>query len=287
MEEIEKPESKQGLIDIERVLKNRSKKLYRFIPRFLINYLKRISHQDQVNQFISGNGGAEDFDFLKEVLFEGFKVNVQVNNLDLLPATKKCIVVANHPLGGIDGMALLYAIGLKRQDVKTLSNNLLMEVKPLKNLFIPVNPFGRTSLEAARTIEEYFAADNCLMIFPAGLVSRKQKGGVIKDLEWKKTFITKSIKHRRDVIPVHISGQNSMFFYNLSLWRRRLGIKMNIEMLYLVDEMFKQQGKNIEITFGQPISFTTFTSQFKHSEWAAKIKEHVYAIPQGKKEFIP
>lgn len=287
MEQIEKPESKQGLIDIERVLKNRSKKLYRFIPKFLINYLKRISHQDQVNQFITGNAGAEDFDFLKKVLFEGFKVNVQVNNLDLLSATQKCIVVANHPLGGIDGMALLYAIGLKRQDVKTLSNNLLMEVKPLKNLFIPVNPFGRTSLEAARTIEEYFAADNCLMIFPAGLVSRKQKGGIIKDLEWKKTFITKSIKHQRDVIPVHISGQNSMFFYNLSLWRRRLGIKMNVEMLYLVNEMFKQKGKNIVITFGQPISFTTFTSQFNHNQWAAKIKEHVYEIPQGTQKFIP
>jgi len=280
-------EKKQNLIDIDRVLRNRFERQHKFIPSFIINYLKRITHQDEVNHFISSSSGARDFDFLQKVLFEGFRVQIQVNSLELLPKDKKCIVVANHPLGGMDGMALLHAIGLKRPDVKTLTNNLLMEVEPLKNLFMPVNPFGRTSPEAARVIEEYFAADNCLLIFPAGLVSRKQEKGIIKDLEWKKTFITKSIKHERDVIPAFVSGQNSNFFYNLSMWRQRLGVKMNVEMLYLVNEMFKQKDKKITITFGQPISFTTFTSSFSHSQWAAMVKDHVYQIPGGKLEFKP
>ena len=284
--EIAEPTAKsKGLVDVEGFLKKRLGKNHRLIPKFVKSYFKRITHQDRVNEFVETYEGIKDFEFLEKVLFEGFKVKIEINNLDFLPSKGRCVVAANHPLGGMDGMALLHAIGLKRRDVKSLSNELLMNFEPLRNLFIPVNPFGRTTLEAARAIEAYFADDNCIMIFPAGLVSRKQKGGVIKDLEWKKTFITKAVKHQRDIIPAYISGQNSKFFYNLSKWRRKLGVKMNVEMLYLVDEMFKQEGNKIEITFGKPIPFTTFTKQYSDSQWASKVKEHVYQIPKGKLEF--
>ncbi len=277
----------KGLIDVERALRRKLKKNFKFVPSFVIKYLKRVTHQERVNQFVEAHAGLKDFEFLDKVLHEGFKVKIQINNLYYLPKDGKCVVVGNHPLGGLDGMAVFHAIGQIRRDVKSISNDLLMTFEPLRNLFIPVNPFGRNTTESVKLIEDNFASDNCLLIFPAGLVSRKQKGGVIKDLEWKKTFIAKSIKHERHVVPVHVSGQNSQFFYNLARWRKRLGIKFNIEMLYLVGEMFKQEGNKLEITFGQPISHTVFTDRFSHGQWAAMVKEHVYDIPNGNLIFNP
>ena len=129
-----------------------------------------------------------------------------------------------------------------------------------------------------RIINETFASDVAMLFFPAGLVSRKQKGGIIKDLEWKKTFISYSKKYKRDIIPTYIGGQNSNFFYNFARWRKKLGIKQNIEMLYLVNEFYKQKDKTIDIIFGKPIPYTTFDKRFTDVEWALKIKEYVYQL---------
>ncbi len=277
----------KGLIDVEDALRRKLGKNYRFVPSRVVRYLKRITHQERVNKFVSAHGGLKDFEFLDKVLHEGFKVKIQINNLDYLPERGGCVVVGNHPLGGMDGMAVFHAIGKKRRDVKSISNDLLMNFEPLRDLFIPVNPFGRNTPQNVKLIEDNFASDNCLLIFPAGLVSRKQKGGVIKDLEWKKTFITKSVKHNRLVVPVHVSGHNSKFFYNLARWRKRLGVKFNIEMLFLIDEMFRQEGNKLEITFGEPIPPSTFTDRFTHGQWAGKVKEHVYGLPKGNIVFNP
>jgi putative hemolysin len=100
------------------------------------------------------------------------------------------------------------------------------------------------------------------------------------DLQWKKTFITKARKYKRDIIPVYISGRNSGFFYNLASWRRKLGIRANIEMLYLVDEMAKQKGKSIKISFGQPIPYTTFDRSKTDVQWAEYVKNKVYSIKE-------
>jgi putative hemolysin len=166
-----------------------------------------------------------------------------------------------------------------RKDFLFPVNDLLMNLSSLKEFFIPVNKHG-SNAENIRIFNQAFASEVLLLYFPAGLVSRKVNGKII-DLEWKKTFLSKSIKYKRDIIPMYISGRNTNFFYNLANWRKRLGIKANIEMLYLVDEMFKQKNKIINITFGKLIPIETFDKRHTHAEWAQILRDHVYALGRG------
>jgi putative hemolysin len=187
------------------------------------------------------------------------------------------LIVSNHPLGGLDGMVLMHVIGKARPEIVFPVNDFLLFLPPLQPLFIPINKHGRNA-ENLALFDQTFASDKAILYFPAGLVSRKQKGGEIKDLEWKKTFITKSKKFQRDVLPVYISGKNSNFFYNLARFRRKLGIGANIEMLYLVDEMFRQKDKIIRVTFGEIIPYTTFDKSKTDTEWAAWVRDIVYGL---------
>lgn len=173
-------------------------------------------------------------------------------------------------------MALISAVGKVRKDIKFPVNDLLMHVPNLRPLFIPLNKLGKNT-GYIEQIEQTFASDNIILYFPAGLCSRKQKGKIM-DLEWKPTFIKKAIQYKRDIIPVHIDGKNSDFFYNLSNWRKKMGIRQNIEMIYLVDEMYKQKNKIINIIFGEPISYETFDKKFSTLQWAEIIKKRVYEL---------
>ena len=173
-------------------------------------------------------------------------------------------------------MALMWVLGKVRKDIVFPVNDLLMNIPNLKGLFVPVNKHGSNSGNA-RLIDNAFASDKAVLFFPAGLCSRKQQSGIV-DLEWKKSFISKAREHHRDIIPCHINGRNSNWFYNLARLRAFLGIKANIEMLYLVDEMFKQKDKEIIITFGKLISFTIFDKKNTDAAWAQKLKAHVYNL---------
>lgn len=272
------------LINVEKVLRAKAGRGYKFIPRPLIRYVERIVHQEEINEALIKMKGIKGFEFIEAALIDRFGLDIEVVNPENIPVTGRHIVASNHPLGGLDGMALMHVIGKKRQDLKFVSNDILMELHSLKELFIGVNKHGRTNMEMVRALEACFASDTLVLIFPAGLVSRRRKG-VVRDLEWKKTFITKAIQHKRDVVPVHIEGRNSNFFYNLANWRKRLGIKVNLEMIYLPDEMFRQQNKKLRITFGKAVPYTTFTKDLSHQEWAEKMKEHVYSLPKGETLF--
>jgi putative hemolysin len=287
MEENQRAENQEpfkDFLDVDSVFKKKGKKLYPFIPKFVIKYLERIVHQDEMNAALRRHHHLKNFEFLEQILIDEFKVKIQANNIENLPESGRYFVVGNHPLGGLDGMALMHLIGKKRQDLKSVSNDILMELKSLRDLFVPVNKHGRNSAEMVKTLNDLFASDAVVMIFPAGLVSRKQKGKIY-DLEWKKTFVTKAVQFQRDIIPVHIDGRNSSFFYNFANLRKLLRIKANIEMLYLPDEMFKQKNKKITITFGERVPYSTFTNELTHAEWAQRMKEHVYGLPQGKLKF--
>ncbi len=275
----------QGLrIDVDEVFRKKGKTLYPFIPRFIINYLKRIVHQDEINATLPRLIGKVGLEFIDAVLFGELGITVQVANPESIPAEGRYVVVSNHPLGGLDGMAIMHVLGKNRSDLQFISNDILLELKPLSELFAPVNKHGRNSKEVVAALDTLYASDQVVLIFPAGLVSRRQKGR-IEDLEWKKSFITKSIQHKRDIIPVHIEGRNSDFFYNLASWRKRLRIKSNIEMLYLADEMYKQRNNTIRLRFGKPVSYRCFTREKSHVEWAQLMKQHVYNIPKGIDEF--
>jgi putative hemolysin len=275
-------------IDIDGVFKGKNPALYKLLPSFVFSYLKRIVHQDQINAFLEKHSGKIDFEFIHAII-EEFAIKTKVIGIENVPDTGGRVFACNHPLGALDALAMLDEVGKKRKDAKFLVNDMLLNIENMQNIFTGVNKVGKTSGGALEEIEKVFAMDLAVFTFPAGLVSRKQFPNgffgkrVIQDLEWKKSFISKAKKYRKNIIPVYIDGRNSDFFYNLALWRKRLGIKSNIEMLYLVNEMYKQHDKTITIIFGKEIPWDLFTNRFKDNEWADKVKRHVYEMGKQNK----
>ena len=265
------------LIDIDKVLKEKAGDKARRVPRFVVSYLKRIVHQDEINAFLTSVSDKVGVDFL-EACMDYLDIKLEVEGLENLPDDRLCTFVSNHPLGGQDGIALGYVLG-KHYDgkIKYLVNDLLMNLHGLAPLCIPINKTGSQSRDFPRMVEAGFHSDQHIIMFPAGLCSRR-RNGVIRDLEWKKTFITKSIETQRDVIPVHFEGRNSDFFYNLANLCKFLGIKFNIAMLYLADEMYKNRHKTFKITIGKPIPWQTFDKSRSHAAWAVYVRDIVYKL---------
>ncbi|HRS53288.1 MAG TPA: 1-acyl-sn-glycerol-3-phosphate acyltransferase [Bacteroidales bacterium] len=272
------------LIDVEKVIASKNPRLLKILPKFVINYLKKILHQEEINKVLYEYKDTHGLYFVRNIL-KNFNAKINVSGLENIPSEGACIVAANHPLGGLDGMALMHVVGTIRKDIIFPVNDLLLNLPNLKELFIPINKHG-SNVENINILEEAFLSDKIILYFPAGLCSRKIKGKIY-DLEWKKTFITKAKQYKRDIIPTYIDGQNSNFFYKLANLRKTLGIKANIEMLYLVDEMYKQYNKEINITFGKKIPFFTFTKDKKDIYWAAYVKNIVYSLSKVEKEFKP
>lgn len=268
-------------INIEQVFKERSPAAARWIPGFVFSYLRRVIHEKEINDFLFKYKNLVGLPFVAELINE-FGANLQVSGAENIPANGRYIISANHPLGGLDGIALMHEVGKIRKDIVFPVNDLLLFLPNLKPLFIPINKHG-SNTENLQIIHQTFESDKLMLYFPAGLVSRKQNG-VIEDLEWKTTFISKAKKYKRDIIPCFVDGRNSNFFYNLANLRKRLNIGANIEMLYLPDEMFKQKNKTIHITFAKPISWEVFDKRHNFAGWAQKVKRYVYAMGNGLNE---
>lgn len=271
------PENKIQLIDVEKVFASKDANLLKRIPKFLIRYLKRIVHQEEINDFLIRNDGIEGIEFITRGL-EFLDVKLELMGLGNVPKDSRLIFAANHPLGGIDGMCLLKAIHENiRENPKSVSNDLLMNIKPLRNFMIGVNKHGGNTKDNVAEMRRVFESTDPVIFFASGLVSRRP-WFKIKDVAWKSTFVKKSFLHERDVIPVFISGRVSGFFYRLANLRKLLGIRYNIEMLYLPNEMFKQKGMHLVIKFGQPIPWRSFNSSKSPEEWAAIVKKQVYEM---------
>ena len=265
------------LIDIDKVLREKAPKYYKYIPKFVVSYLKRIVHQEELNVFLRESKDMVGVDFLKACL-EFLDANIVVKGEENLPTEGLYTFVSNHPLGGQDGVALGYVLGsFYKGKVKYMVNDLLMNLQGLAPLCIPINKTGKQAKDFPRMVEAGFASNDQLIMFPAGLCSRRQNG-VIRDLDWKKTFIVKSVQAQRDVVPIHFEGRNSNFFYNLANVCKFLGIKINIAMLYLADEMLKNRHKTFTVTIGKPISWQTFDKSKTPAEWAAYVKDIVYKL---------
>ena len=263
-------------LDVGQVFKDKNPQLYRKIPRFVIRWIERLIHQDEMNGFMDEHIHDSSIDFATYGV-DFFGAKLCINQEENIPRIGRQILVSNHPLGGLDGLALVRAVGKYRSDIKFPVNDLLMQLTPMKDVFTPVNKHGRNQQYAIKELNDIFASDNLILYFPAGLCSRKQNG-VICDLEWKKTVITKAKEYSRDIIPVYFDGQNSNRFYNIANLRKRLKIKINLEMILLPDESFRQKGKTVTVTFGKPISYTLFDSTKTDMEWTAWLKEQVYAL---------
>ena len=269
-------EANAPFIDVEKIIESKNTTMAKLLPNFILNYLKRIIHEDEINAFIRTNGHLKNHEFV-EAVFKEMGARINVKGIENIPLTGGCIIAANHPLGGLDGIGLMKAVGERRKDIRFFVNDILLNLQNFGELFVGVNKHGKNAKENLRLMDEVFASDNCVLFFPAGLVSRRQDG-LIRDLEWQKSFINKAISYNKPIIPAYIGGQNSNFFYNLANWRKRLGIKGNIEMLYLADEMYNQKNQTIDVIFGEPIQPNHFTKNINLAEWAQKLKEHVYNL---------
>lgn len=263
-------------IDVEKVLRSKNPTLARTIPPFIVNYLKKIVHQDDLNSFLEESGHLKDAQLIDAGL-RFFEITYTVKGTENIPAGGRNIFVSNHPLGGLDGLVFISELSKHFPVIKFPVNDILTNIENLSGIFLPVNKHGLQDRTAAKSIEESYASNDQILYFPAGLCSRK-KGGVIKDLQWHKSFISKAIQHKRDVIPAFFSGRNSDFFYNLARIRKLFGIKANIEMLYLADEMFRQKGKVIILVFGKPIPWQTFDKTKTAPEWAEWVKSKSYEL---------
>lgn len=270
--------SEDNFIDIRKLIQSKNPKLAKLIPGFVYRYLKRILHQDEVNDFMRRNGHLKNEDFC-DAIVEEFNLKIDAQGIENIPDEGGVILAMNHPLGGMDAMALVHALNKKRTDIKFIVNDLLLNLTPMEDLFVGVNKHGSNERKLHVQMTGLFSSDAVIGIFPAGLVSRRIKGK-ITDLEWKKTFVRYARRHNKTIVPVYIEGRLSDFFYNLSNFRRFIGLKANIEMLYLSDELYKQKGKHIRFVVGKPIFSDRFAKDKSDEEIAQEIKNSVYRLSE-------
>ncbi len=264
-------------VDISATLNSRASKYAKFIPGFMVKWLEHTICQDELNGILERTSGKRGAEFCHAVL-DDLDIKYNVIGADNMPPNRRVVIVSNHPLGALDGIALIdWVSKIYGPGVKFIVNDLLMAVKPLDNVFLPINKHGKQSRKSSSNIEEVFAGNDPIIIFPAGLVSRKRDEG-IRDLKWQKMFINKAVQYHRDIIPVYFDGKNSPFFYNFAKLRTRVGLKFNIEMIYLPREIFRSRHARFTIVAGKPIRYNRFKGGRNAAIEAKAMKRIVYDL---------
>ncbi len=273
-------------INVRRVLTERlGERRMRRIPGFAVKWLEKFICQDRLNKLLRDNYPSTGADFCSGVLRD-LSVNYEVVHPERLPDASspsdcRVLFVCNHPLGGLDGMILIDMLTRHccppEEKLGFVVNDLLSAVKPLGDVFIPVNKHGRQSREAAARVESVFMGSGPLVMFPAGMVSRRRKG-VIADLRWNPMFVRRAVKSSRDIIPLRFDGANSSFFYKFAALREKLGFRFNIEMIRLPAEVIRSEGKTFTITVGERIPYTELLKQLDPAAEAARIRSLIYEL---------
>lgn len=272
------PSNAVTLINLDKIVRDRAGDKAKYIPQFAINRLKRLIHQDFINEFLKR--GYKGVAFCENAL-RYLNVDVKIEGIENIPQApdKKYTFVSNHPLGAIDGVTLGMVLGRRfNGKIKYLVNDLLMNLEGLAPLCVPINKLGKQARALPKQVDDAFQSPNQMIMFPAGICSRRMPDGSISDIAWNKTFITKSIATRRDVVPIHFIGQNSNRFYNIAQWCKRLRLKFNFAMLFLPDEMYKSQNSSYKVIIGKPIPYSSFNCSKTPHQWAQLVKQQVYKL---------
>lgn len=273
-------ETTERTIDLDKIIHEKMGAKAKYVPAIAVRWLKHIIHQDEVNSFLWESRDKKGTEWLEECT-RYLDMTLEIEGLENLPDKndgRLYTFVSNHPLGGVDGVALGAIIGRHYDGrFRYLVNDLLMNLPGLAPLCIPINKTGKQSRSFPEMVEAGFSGDNHILMFPAGICSRKIDGQ-IHDLPWKKTFITKSVETHRDIVPIHFGGRNSDFFYGLANVCKALNIKFNIAMLFLVDEMYKNVHKKFRVAIGKPIPWQTFDKSKTAMEWAKYVQDEVYKL---------
>ncbi|MCZ2721299.1 lysophospholipid acyltransferase family protein [Marinomonas sp. 15G1-11] len=270
---------------IEQIIAEKSPNFLQKHPLFTrptLEILKHLFHEQEVNRFLDENKDCLGFEFIDRVL-NHFNFNYQVSQIDRrnIPAIGRVIIIANHPLGALDGLALLRLVGEVRSDVKIIANDMLMHFDALKNLILPVdNLSGKSSSKQLKNIIDCLRKEEAVIIFPAGEVSRLSPSG-IKDQKWSASYLKLAQKTNSPILPVYINGRNSLLFYTSSIIYRPLST------IQLAHEMFKQQNRHVPIQVGQPIPIQELAKlPLSDKEKNKLVKRHLYRIAKGKKPLL-
>jgi len=270
--------------DIRANLKQKAPKAH--VPGFVVRYMERITHVKQMNAFLRKYPDTMDFEFIRLVVEDLLGCSASIDGTENIPIDDTPVIfVSNHPLGGLDGMIIAQMIHENRKSsaenrsLKVIVNELLMYMEPINGLWAPVNKVGRLSREQVAAQQQMWESGTDVLTFPAGACSRLQRidgQWKIQDLEWQKNFVQRAKEYKRNIVPIYFEGRNRKRFYILAFLRKLLHIKLNIEMLYLVDEMFGAHGKHFKVHVLPPIPYTVFDNTRTPREWAQHVKNIVY-----------
>ncbi len=269
-------------VDVDELLRARVPQYHKWIPAAAIRALESYVCQNQLNDILRATEGLTGSAFARAMLeYLGVDYSVAAGE-ENLPATDVPVTyVCNHPLGALDGVCLIDWVARRHGcEPAFVVNDLLTVVRPLNNVFIPINKHGRQSRGAVNDVDAAFAdLKRPVIMFPAGLCSRQLKaGGEICDLKWNKMFVQKSSEAGRTVVPLRFEGRNSDAFYRLARRRERFGVKFNIEMMRLPREIFTGAGRHFSIRVGLPIAPELLMRGHEAAEQAAGIREYVYTL---------
>ena len=265
-------------VDVRALFRSKNPAVAARIPPWIYEIIGRIIHEDEINRGLAALEGYRDFNFADHVLSR-LGITVRLSGAARIPSAGRITFCANHPTGGADGLALIHLAGLSRGEALIPVNDLLFSVPQLESLFVPIDKHG-SNLSRAGTVDAMYASDKPVIIFPAGRTARPA-GGTLRDFPWSRSFIRKSREHGRTVVPVHVSGANSRFFY--ALWRMRTlaGVRANLEMFLLVDEMIRKRGTTVVLTVGEPWSPDVFGPRRTDAQWAELLRKQVERIGGG------
>lgn len=267
-------------IDIAKIIKESDSEVLKKLPGFIVKWIAKIIRQDEMNRILVKYSDFTGVDFLIKMI-EEFNLSLDIEGKENLPENGKCFFASNHPFGVIDGLVLTRVVSEKYGPLKAIGNDAFMFLPQLRPLIAAVNVFGRSSKEYIKALDDTFNSGTPVTHFPAGEVSRRYKGKV-QDSAWQKSFISKAISSKRDIVPFYFYGSNSRLFYLINTLRKMLGIKLNIELLLLPREMFKKRNKTIKIKIGKPIPYQIFDKSLPHLEWAQKVRSYVYELGNKK-----
>lgn len=278
------PEKNQHVqrIDLRAVLSDKLGRRARFVPDALVRAVERLICVDELNSILAENAGKTGVDFCRDAM-RHLDVTVEAAGMERLPDDGRLIFACNHPLGGVDGIALIMMLCRKYgREVYVVVNDILMAVEPLREVFVPVNKHGRQSHEDVAELDRVLASGAPVLFFPAGLVSRLGKNGEIADLEWRSTFINKAIKYGRPVVPLYFEGTNSRSFYKWARRRVRMGLKFNYEMVLLPRELVKMRHTTVRIICGEPVSVEDLKNMPTRAAAVQRIRTNTYSLTEEK-----
>lgn len=267
-------DTKRVRLNIEKILEDKNPRLKRWIPSFVIKWIEKLLEVKKHNEILEIYENRPPIEFIDGAL-DYVGVKYSLHNTHNVPKDDKVLFAANHPLGGIDGMILATAIEKIKPNVKLIVNDILLNIEPLKPIFVGVNKHGAQATQLSLKLDELYNSQSPIINFPAGMCSRLTKKRGIEDLKWKHSFVSKCMVTNRVVVPTYVKAQNSMFFYKFAKWREKLGVKINLEMVLLSREIFLQKGKEVKIYFGEPIELNNSKST---RQWSEYIREQVYKM---------